>query len=298
VNFSKGYRKALFHCNGWIRAFLFGDELGRRKEMAEDIKGLPDVDLSAVVKDIQDQDKDQKVTDTKVGDDKLDLGQFKNPKDMLKSYKEIQAAFTRVTQENKSFKEQMTQLNEQVELAKLGAGQSIQQPQQQQYGYEEDVDQKVMRLVATQRIAETLEEEAEKNKPEFQERYAYAQMISREYPQLATTSRGVKKLFELGDKLRQDNLRKNAGKALESIFGEPLNEEEINKLRTMVKGDKAIKQRTDQTNAYMPDTSTSTKSGSDQSQKPNAELKIKESVKKGDVDGVISAMFEDIVTAE
>jgi len=250
--------------------------------MVEDIQGLPDVDLSAVVKDIQDnQDKDTKVVeDAKLADEKLDLGQFKNPKDMLKSYKEIQAAFTRVSQENK--------------LTKLGVGHPIQQSQQQFYGDEtgEDVDQKVMRLVTTQRIAEVLEEEAEKNKPEFQERYAYAQMISREYPQLATTSKGVKKLFELGDKLRQENLRKNAGKALESIFGEPLNDEEINKLRTMVKGDKAIKQRTDQTNAYMPDTSTSTKSGSDQNQKPNAELKIKESVQKGDVDGVIDALFE------
>ena len=264
--------------------------------MAEKIQDLPDVDLSAVIKDIQDQDKDAKVTDIK--DDKLDLGQFKNPRDMLKSYKEIQSAFTRVTQENKSFKDQIGQLNEQIELTKLGAGQQILQPQQQQYGYEEDVDQKVMRLVATQRIAEVLEEEAEKNKPEFQERYAYAQMISREYPQLATTSRGVKKLFELGDKLRQDNLRKGASKALEAVFGEPLNDEEINKLRTMVKGDKAIKQRTDQTNAYMPDTSTSTKSGSDQSQKPNTELKIKESVQKGDVDGVIDALFEGILAAE
>jgi len=278
--------------------------------MVENIQGLPGVDLNAIIKDIdlnavvKDIPDNQNTQDRDIAEQPRNkYGQFTkrdgtlDEDGVLKSYKEIQAFATRVSQENKSFKEQMAQLNEQIELAKLGAGQPQMQvqPPQQQYGYEEDVDQKVMRLVSTQRIAETLEEEADKNKPEFQERYAYAQMVSREYPQLATTSRGVKKLFELGDKLRQDNLRKSAGKALESIFGEPLNDEEINKLRTMVKGDKAIKQRTDQTNAYMPDTSTSTKSGSDQNQKPNTELKIKEFVQKGDVDGVIDALFEGVL---
>ncbi len=267
----------------------------------DDIKGLPDVDLSGVLDDLQ---KSQEKPPQQAIEDKLDLGQFKNPKDMLKSYKEIQAAFTRVTQENKAFKEQMAQLNEQLELTKLGGMQQSQpayQPPadpQQYFQQNEDIEQRIMRQVSTQRIAEVLEEEAEKNKPEFQERYAYAQMVSREYPNLATTSRGVKKLFELGDKLRSENLRKSAGRALESIFGEPLNDEEITKLRTLVKGDKAIKQRTDQTNAYMPDTSTSTKSGQDQNQIPNIDLELNESVKKGDLDGAINALFKRVDMAE
>jgi hypothetical protein len=44
-------------------------------------------------------------------------------------------------------------------------------------------------------------------------------------------------------------------------------------------------------NAYMPDTSASTRTGADQNQNPNTESLIKESVQKGDVDGVIDAIF-------
>lgn len=266
----------------------------------EKIEGLPDVDLSAIVADLKStQDKDQKV-EPKVEGKPQDLGQFKTTEDLLKSYKEIQAAFTRVSQDNKTTREQLAQLNEQLELAKLGSTGTSQVIQNPNDDPEIALEQRIQKSVATQRVADVLEEEAEKNKDqfgkvnvtEFNERYAYAQMVAREYPQLSTTSRGVKKLFELGDKLRTESLRKNAGKALESIFGEPLSEEEINKLRTLVKGDKAIKTTTNLSNAYMPDTSTSTKLGSDQNQKPNNELQIKELVEKGDVDGVINALIK------
>jgi hypothetical protein len=103
----------------------------------------------------------------------------------------------------------------------------------------------------------------------------------------------VKKLFELGDKLMKTQREKNASKALESIFGGPLDEEGINKLRTLVMGDKAIQQNKQfNQNAYMPDTSTSTRSGSEMNRNPNYEVDINESVKKGDVDGVIGAIFK------
>ena len=264
--------------------------------MEQDIKGIPDVDLGQVIDQLKETtDKDAVVDKKREGKaDDFDLGQFKNPKDLLKSYKEIQAAFTKYAQENKSYKEQLAQAHEELELAKLGAGQT----QQSNYDpQDETIEQRINRTVATQRIAEILEEEAEVNKAEFQERYAYAQMVAREYPQLSTSARGVKKLFQLGDKLRQDNLRKNAGKALESIFGEPLSEEEISKLRALVKGDKAVQQLTKQniSNAYMPDASTSTKLGSDQDRKPNYDERISESAKKGDVDGTIEALFQGVL---
>ena len=258
------------------------------------LKGL---DLSGVVKDLKDNEPAQKVEPQAVSNEPLDLGQFKNPKDLLKSYKEIQAAFTRVTQENKSAKEQLAQLQEQLELAKYQPPYQVpqQHPLLSQNDPDFEIEQRIQKTVATQRIAEILEEESDKNKTEFQERYAYAQMVAREYPQLSSSPRGVKKLFELGDKLRQENLRKNAGKALESLFGEPLNEEEINKLKTLVKGDKQIvTPHNNINNAYMPDTSTSTRTGATEDRKQDYEQMRKDAIAKGDVDGVITNIFDEI----
>ena len=270
--------------------------------MADDriTDALSNVDLGPVLDDLKKTDTGQVAVKPDSTHGELDLGQFKNPKDMLKSYKEIQAAFTRVTQENKQFKGQMDQLQQELEMSKLSQDQGYMPPAQdnQQQIYEDpnmDIDQRIQRTVATQRIADVLEDEADKNKAEFQERYAFAQMVAREYPRLSTSPRGVKKLFELGDKLRTDNLKKSAGKALESIFGEPLSDEEINKLRTMVKGDKAIRKDQNLTNAYMPDTSTSTRTGSESDRKPNYDDKLNDAVNKGDVDGTIDALFEGVL---
>jgi hypothetical protein len=215
--------------------------------------------------------------------------QFKTDVDRQKGYKELQAVFTKVSQENKTKDAELQRIKEENELLRMS--QYSPQPQVQQQNQNEDLNTMVARAVSVQTIAGVLQEEAEKNPSEFQERYNYVQHIGRQYPQLTTTSRGVKKLFELGDKLRTDNLRRNAGKALESIFGGPLNEEQTTKLRTLVMGDKAIMQQNLNTNAYMPDTSSSTKSGSDQNQQPNSDQIIKESVKKGDVEGVIKGIF-------
>ncbi len=262
-----------------------------------DIKGLPDVDLGPIMDDLKKTASDIKPEPTKQ-DEPLDLAQFKNPKDLLKSYKEIQAAFTRATQDTKSSREEIGRLQqelntmrEQMEIARIS--QPTYQPQtQQDYS---DPDVQLEQKIQTLRIADILEEEAEKNKAEFQERYAYAQLVSRDYPQLARSPKGVRKLFEMGDRIRADQFRRNADKALDVFFGEPLTPEEKTKLRTMVKGDKAIQQKQFNTNAYMPDTSTSTKSGSDQNQHPNIDSKINESVNQGDVDGVIKGIFEKVL---
>lgn len=269
----------------------------------DETKGLPDVDLSGVIKDIEKTASTVQREVPKPEGQPLDLGQFKSPEEVLKGYKEVQAFATKVSQENKALKEQQQALAEQLELAKMASQQQYippqyVQPQTNQYGQqmEEPIEAKIDRTVAIREIAGVLEDEADKNRNEFQERYAYAQYVSREYPQLARSPRGVKKLFELGDKLRVENMKRNAGKALESIFGEPLGAEEITRLRTLVKGDKAIMQNKQfNSNAYMPDTSTSTKSGSDQNQNPNFESDMNESVKKGDVDGVIKGIFSKIL---
>lgn len=265
--------------------------------MAEDTKGLPDVDLGPILDDIKAQQEEKQPTQTAEGQE-LDLGQFKNPKDLLKSYKEIQAAFTRVTQENKQYKEELPKLKEELEMVRYTAPVVQSQPQVRQHGEPvfdggEDIDTRIQKTVAVQRIAEVLEEEAEKNRGEFQERYAYAQMIAREYPQLSSTSRGVKKLFEIGDKRRAEDMRKNAGRALETIFGEPLGEQEIARLKTLVKGNAQQPNSQSNLNAYMPDTSTSTRTGSDiADQNQKLDLEIRQGADKGDVDGVIAALFK------
>jgi len=274
--------------------------------MEDEIKGLPDADLSPIMDQLKENAKEEQKEEVQKQEERPrnKYGQF-TKKDgtldedgVLKSYKEIQAAFTRVSQENKATKEQVAQMKEELELSRLNQSYAPPQqqyvpPQQQTYDQQQpDIAVEVQRQVMTTRIAEVLEEEAEKDRTVFQERYAYAQSVSRQYPQLGTTPRGVKKLFELGDKLRTENLKKNAGKALESIFGEPLGEEEITRLRTLVKGDKVVQQSQSRSNAYMPDTSTSTKSGSQTDQKPNYDTKLSEAVEKGDVDGAIEAVFK------
>ena len=276
------------------------------KEIDDAVKGL---DFGPVIEDLektnQEENQDQqKVELQKTDTGELDLAQFKNPKDLLKSYKEIQAAFTRVSQDNKNYKimeQQLAEMKEQLELARLA--QQAPQPQQQRSfneTYQENpemaIEQRIQQTVATTRIAEVLEElsfdkDGHKD-PEFDERYAYAKMVSQQYPQLATTGIGVKKLFELGDKLRKENLKKTYGRALESIFGSPLSEEESARLIKLVKGDKVVQKLNNQSDAYMPDTSTSTKIGSELDQKPNFETRINESVKKGDVDGTIDALIK------
>ena len=61
---------------------------------------------------------DTKQTDTQDKQDDLDLGQFKNTKDLLKSYKEIQGWATRISQENKAYKDEIAHLKDQVELGR------------------------------------------------------------------------------------------------------------------------------------------------------------------------------------
>jgi len=270
--------------------------------MANDIEGLPNVDVSAVVKDIQDNlPKEEKpVKPETAKPEELDLGQFKNPKDLLKSYKEIQAAFTRVTQERKSKDEQIAQMQQEMELLKTSAThRSVVQEPQKRFDEafvenpEAAIQQKIAQTVMTTRIAEILEEESDKDRNSFNERYAYAQQVAQQYPQLAQTPAGVRKLFQFGDKLRTDALKKNASKALESIFGEPLSDEEISKLRTMVKGDKSVKKPNNISDAYMPDTSTSTRTSTD-NERPATDQKMRDAVEKGDVDGAVSALFEQI----
>lgn len=270
--------------------------------MAEDTKGLPDVDLTPVIDDLKAQDKDQKVDDVKsdTHPDRDEFGQFKTKEAMVEGYKNLQGFSTKVSQENKSHKERIAELEEEVELAK--SARSFTPPQNQTdddkpfdqrlaESPESTLDAMVAQRVATLSIAEVLEEESEKNRGEFNERYGYVQMLSRQYPHLANTGRGIKKLFEMGDKARTEQLKKNAHKGLEFILGKAPTEEEIEKFKSLFKGTEQQTTDKDTTGAFMPDTTSSTKLGADADQTPNRDKEIKDGVDKGDVDATLDAVF-------
>jgi hypothetical protein len=241
-----------------------------------------------------------------------DLGQFKTPEDLLKSYKEIQAAFTKVSQENKTLKEQggnpekvaqlemeLQSIREEAELLRLQS----QAPENTQRGSktfdeswmespEAAIDERVSQKLAVARINDALEEENLKNPVEYPERYKAADALATRYPNLAKSPQGVHKLFEMADELRKQQLKETSKKTLEYLLGENPSEEQLAKFKKLLLGDK----KTTKTNndAYMPDGSTSTKSGADSDADQDNSVPIREAVKRGDVDGVLQEMFKNI----
>jgi hypothetical protein len=268
--------------------------------MADD-KSIPDVDLTPIKADLEAEVAENTETD---------LGQFKSAEDLLASYKEIQGAFTRVSQENKSLKDggnpeevqrlqaELNATKEQLELINLQPAQNIATKDFDESWMENPeatIDQRVAKQVALARIDDVLGEEDVKNPEEFQERMAYVNMLASnpQYANLGKTAAGVRRLFKEADKLRGQQLQQNSKKSLEHIFGEPLTDEHLAKLKTMVIG--GTKPKTKTNDAYMPDGSTSTKSGAEADQNQDNSEAIDESVEKGDVDGVLDGMFKDIL---
>lgn len=276
--------------------------------MPEDVKGIPNVEglrdfVEATI------DKDNPPTQTKEAQVQTpqpgqpDLAQFKTSEDLLKAYKEIQGAFTKTSQEKKALAEQVSQMqaqfNEQMELMRLQRVRPpVAQPQPQDFDStfiqnpEQAVVGKAQQVVGQallqSKIQDVLEEEEIKAPAEFQERYYYAKMVSQQYPQLVTSSAGVRKLFQIADKVREDEGKKQAYRALTRLFGEDM---DIEKLKSLVRKDQT------QTNsntgvAFMPDTTTSTRTGSPTEQGKIPQDAISEAVNRGDVDGVLKNMFQ------
>jgi hypothetical protein len=280
--------------------------------MPEDVQGLPDVQgLQNLVSDEATPTQTKSETQTTKttteqqtqtpNKEELDLAQFGNdPMKLLKGYKEVQGAFTRTSQENKTLKEQLNQLNEQMELIRLS--QMRQQPVQQvpqqdfdqqfinnpQKAIETLAEQKAQNLVLQSKIQDVLEEESLKNPSEFNERYAYAKIVSQQYPQLVTSSAGVRKLFQIGDKLRSEQQKQQAVKAVKAVFGEDV---DFEKFRQVLKKDSSPTGNIN--NAYMPDT-TGAIGNRTESQPTNVTSEITEAVKKGDPDAVIKGLFKQV----
>lgn len=277
--------------------------------MTEDVQGIPDVQglEDFVASEIQDKSPDPVVQQPEVKEpeqqtpteEQFDLAQFKTPKDLLKGYKEVQGAFTRTTQENKALKEQMQQMEqavqEQMELMRLS--QMRPQPQappvedfDQQFiadprkAVETLAERKAQALLMQSKVQDVLEEENLKNPNEFGERYQYAKMVAQQYPQLATSTAGVKKLFQMGDKFREEQQKRQAYNLVAKVFGDDVDMEKFKKLIQKDTG-----QITQTNNAYMPDSI----SGRNKSEPApfNAEMEISEGIKKGDPDAVLSALF-------
>ena len=262
----------------------------------EDVSGLPDVDLSGL--DLTGQDKDD--ADDVKGDNAADvkedvatdLAQFKNPEALLKSYKELQGAFTKTSQEKKDLEAKINELQEQISLSKAP-------------GYTPEIDPKfddsfvenpqatIQQAIFQQRVVEFIEEEQDRDPESFQERYAHAQMVLQQHPNLSKTVGGIKKAFKYAEKMRATKLQENTDKIMKSVFGSTLTKDEIENLVLIAKGQKPGKQTN--TNAYMPDTDTASMRTSDRDQRPAPDAKIRSYVEKGDVDGVLDEMFSNLM---
>jgi hypothetical protein len=218
--------------------------------------------------------------------------------DVLKSYKEIQGYTTRTAQENAELK---AKLQEQAEIMQF------QPPPIRQQGPvdfnqmfienpEQAISLKAMEIANTQRISEVLQEESMAKPQEFNERMGYVKMLSQnpQYAGLAQTPKGVKKLFEIADKTRTSNMQRNAKEALHVLLGEDI---DIEKFKNLVKKDKADNQQINpqpnlNLNAYMPDASTSTRTGADNNLQANdLEIRKQEAFKNGDAKGVAGALL-------
>ena len=131
--------------------------------MAE-LDGLPDVDLGSVVDDLKQQEKDAEVKEKKVNADRNELGQFKSKEDLLKSYKEIQGAYTTTTQRVKEIEAENKRLQEELELNQGAQSQYEMHPtnDRMQSDYE-DPEIAVARQVNATLISLVLQEEQGKN---------------------------------------------------------------------------------------------------------------------------------------
>lgn len=218
---------------------------------------------------------------------------FKTFEDALEGYKSIQGAYTKTTQENKALRDEMERIRDQVQLMQLGGSQPQQQPQQQDFdsmyiqdpekAIESTVDRKVAERMQHAQIATVLNDLSVESPNDFQERYAYAQMLSKQYPQLVTSPAGVRKLFQMGDQARTEDMRRNAQKSISLLFGDNV---DMNRLQQLVSTQDPSQQNT--SNAYMPDTTQSTGSLPE----PDLEKSISEAVQQGDAEKVLEGIFK------
>lgn len=219
-----------------------------------------------------------------------DLAQFKDPQALLQSYKELQGTFTKTSQQNKDLQKKIEELEETIALSK-SAPPTNQNPNFDDQ-YIENPQAAMHQTVLTMRIAEVLEDEQDADPDAYPERYNAAKQVIGQYPNLGRTPGGIKKAFKQGDKLRQMRLKDTTDKMMKAVFGDDITPEQIANFKETLKGGKP---KTTNSDAYMPETDTSTVDTKNQNQRPDVEAEITEYAEKGDLDGVLNAQFKAIM---
>lgn len=264
------------------------------KEVEE---ALAQTDLPAVAADTQ---KDEPAKEAPAEPEPTDgeFGQFKDAQALLDGYKNVQAFATRASQENKDLKARLEAL-EAERLENVPAPQNVPDPQIEYENLVENPGKTIADVVRAQSVADAmteleLESLEDSSVAPYQERFQWASAASNnpKYAHLANSAAGVKKLFKIGDKMRDSQAKANAHKQLETIFGEPVDDAVLTKFRQLLKTDE--KQETQPTtNAYMPDSTTSTfRPGPEAEQQTNHDTAISNAADKGDLDGTLQALFQ------
>ncbi len=289
---------------GLERAFQSDPEPVSTDKDAQTQPSVPDVT-------VQQQEQTPPTTDGQVITDKDLAGILKTfttpdgkirTKDLLHSYKEIVAGFTRVSQDNSQLKKDLQKLADESELRSYQSPQPQYQPTQQKTfeqmfveNPEQAIEYKAAQIANTQRISEVLEEKESENPAEFQERFAYVRMLSQnpQYSPLSNTPKGVRKLFEIADKTRKETLVKRGHEFVKTLFGEDVDLEKFKALVTKDQQPNTNNPPANPLNAYMPNTGTSTRTGADTNiQVDELERAKQEAIKSGDANKVAGVLLK------
>ena len=90
-------------------------------------------------------------------------------------------------------------------------------------------------------------------------------------------------LFQVGDKMRSDDLKRNAEKSVKMLFGEDV---DFEKFKVLIKKDQQPDNKQGMDLAYMPDSTGAFRTGTDTGQ-VNFDKSISDATAKGDVDTVL-----------
>ena len=229
------------------------------------------------------------------------LGQFKDEAALLEGYKNVQGFATRVSQENKELKDRIAAIEaEQAEARNVPAARPDTTPN---VDYETLVDnpgKTIVDIVRSEQVNSVLvdlevESLEDPTLPPYNERFQWAQSISNQpqFAHLVKSPSGIRKLFKMGDKERERQYKTSAHKSLEMILGAPVDDEVIERFKKTLGVDKRKETKPSTSNAYMPDSSTSTyRPGSETAQRTNHDTAIADSASKGDMAGTIENIFQ------
>ncbi len=269
--------------------------------------------LQQELKDSQTKDSSQTTTQ----DDNLIGGTFKGTKELMQGYKDIQGAFTKLTQDTKQKDDTISQLQQQIQDLKRekelntpspffmqqDQNQTTTQPSDTFYsGDESAVRQTSAQTYQTMRIAEVLEEEHLKDQPNFMGRYGAVQVLAQQYPHLKSTGAGVRKLFQLADEQIEKDRKNAAYKGLETLLGRQPTDEDLSKFRQSFGEPQTDQTQTTQMtqttqtkdNAYMPDTTFSSRTGVEQT-KIDYDAEIEKATAEGDYEKVTQLTFQKAI---